>query len=65
MRCTRVPEGSEYVVWLRDVVWPFMEVEMEEVEKDWNIEEEEVWLEDMVMVGESGVYVVGGLFFRI
>lgn len=34
-----MPLGSEYVVSLRDVVWPFMVVEDEDVEKDWNVDE--------------------------
>jgi hypothetical protein len=33
-----VPLGSEYVVWLREVVWLFMVLEEEDVVKDWKVD---------------------------
>jgi hypothetical protein len=53
-----VPLGSEYVVSLCDLVWPLIEDEEKEVEKDWNVDRD--WLEDIL-----GAYWIEGLLFVV
>ena len=61
MRWTFVPLGSEYVVWLREVVWLFMVLEEEDVVKDWKVDwEVEVGISVVRWVGCEFVMLVFG-----